>query len=360
MSIYHSRLWQEDLDRSLQTIPEISELEGQSVLLTGVGGLICSAVADLLIRYNETHKSPVTVYAAARSEAKIRERFGENAERDWFRFTPYDAGAEPDQLPAEISYIIHGASNASPDRIVKEPVETMVSNFIGLRNLLEYGRTHGCRRLLYISSSEVYGKKENADPYRDGEYGYIDLLNPRNSYSVGKRAAETLCVSYAAEYGTDPVIVRPGHIYGPTASARDARVSSAWAYDAAAGKDIIMKSDGAQLRSYCYCLDCASAILKVLLRGESEHAYNISNPDSIISIRKMAEILAGVAGIQLRTERPTEAERKAFNPMSNSSLESGSLQRLGWNGCFDAETGFAHTVQILRESGLVQHTKQED
>ena len=175
------------------------------------------------------------------------------------------------------------------------------------------------------------------------------MLKVRNSYSVGKRAAETLCVSYAEEYGVESVIVRPGHIYGPTASPYDNRVASAWAYSVARDEDIVMKSDGSQIRSYCYCLDCASAILKVLLSGENCHAYNISNPDSIISIKMMAEILSNSAGVKLRMELPTEEERKGFNPMSNSSLESNSLLALGWRGCFDAEAGFAHTVQILKE-----------
>ena len=357
--LYNSKCWLSDLDTVLQTLPELPDLAGKSILITGIGGLICSAVADLLIRFNEMHENPIIIYAAARSEVKIQERFGGYAERNWFHFVPYNAGTEPVGFPKEAAYIIHGASNASPDCIVREPVETMVSNFTGLRNLLEYGRTHGCKRLLYISSSEVYGKKESSAPYRENEYGYIDLLNPRNSYSIGKRAAETLCASYASEYGTESVIVRPGHIYGPTATAKDARVSSAWAYDAANGRDLVLKSDGAQLRSYCHCLDCASAILKVLLRGKSGYAYNISNPESIICIRDMAEILARAANVRLRMELPTETERQAFNPMSNSSLDSSSLQALGWKGCFDAETGFAHTVQILRESGYAQNTKQE-
>ena len=92
------------------------------------------------------------------------------------------------------------------------------------------------------------------------------------------------------------------------------------------------------------------AMLKVLLCGENSHAYNISNPDSIISIKQMAEILAKSAGVQLRMELPTEEERKGFNPMSNSSLESTSLTGLGWHGCFDAEDGFGHTVKILKET----------
>ena len=110
-----------------------------------------------------------------------------------------------------------------------------------------------------------------------------------------------------------------------------------------------MKSDGSQIRSYCYCLDCAAAILKVLLDGESVKAYNISNPDSVITIRKMAELLATVAGISVKIEIPTEKEIKAFNPMSDSSLDGSELLALGWRGLFDAERGFSHTVEILKE-----------
>ena len=110
-----------------------------------------------------------------------------------------------------------------------------------------------------------------------------------------------------------------------------------------------MKSDGAQIRSYCYCLDCASAMLKVLLNGDNCHAYNISNPDSIISIRQMAELLAGSAGVELKMENPSIEEQKSFNPMSNSSLESTSLLGLGWKGFFDAAEGFGHTLIILKQ-----------
>ena len=110
-----------------------------------------------------------------------------------------------------------------------------------------------------------------------------------------------------------------------------------------------MKSNGTQIRSYCYCLDCASAILHVLLKGESVHAYNISNPASIISIREMAGILAESGAVKLEMIPPTEAEIKGFNPMSNSSLDSGDLLALGWKGLFDAKRGFSHTVEILKE-----------
>ena len=348
MGIYDSSLWISDLDEIVRSLPELKGLSGKSVLVTGAGGLICSAFVDVLIRWNALHEEKIHIVAAARDERKVKERFGPYAREPWFSFIFYDAASNANVFVKPCEYLIHGASNASPNRIVEQPVETMLSNVTGMKELLDYAKDAGSKRVLFVSSSEVYGKKEGNHPFRNDEYGSIDLLNARNSYAIGKCAAETLCVSYAAEYGVDCVIVRPGHIYGPTAGVRDNRVSSAWAYSAARGEDIVMKSDGSQLRSYCYCLDCASAMLKVLLKGEASHAYNISNPDSIISIRMMAEILAKHGNINLRMELPTEKEKKGFNPMQNSSLDSRELESLGWRGLFSSERGLSHTVDILK------------
>ena len=349
MDMNHIPLWTEDLDRTLGNIPWISGLAGRSVMMTGAGGLICSSVADLLIRYNETHPEPVRIIAAGRSEKRIRERFGKYAERPYFTFAVYDATKANPDIPVRPDYIIHGAGNSSPDLIVREPVETMMGNISGVYYLLEYARKNAVKRLLYISSSEVYGKKESPEPFREGEYGYVDLLAPRSSYAVGKSAAETLCVSFAAEYGVESVIVRPGHVYGPAAAEGDRHVSVQWAYDAARGEDLVMKSDGRQTRSYCYCLDVASAILTVLLKGQCGQAYNISDPGAVISIRRMAEILADTAGVQLKTGTATVNEQKTFNPMDNSSLDGSSLAGLGWKAGVDAGTGLEHTVRILKE-----------
>lgn len=349
MSIYDCRLWISDLDEELSVLPELDVLAGKSIMITGCSGLICSAVVDLLIRWNETHNKKIKILAAGRSERKIKERFAPYIAKEWFAYIPYDASSTENLFEASCDYIIHGASNASPNKIITEPVETMLSNFLGVKYLLDYAKKVCAKRLLYISSSEVYGRKDHDKPSRINEYGWIDLLKSRSSYSIGKCAAETMCASYYDEYGVDTVIVRPGHIYGPTAMESDNRVSSEWAYAVARGKDVVMKSDGAQIRSYCYCLDSASAILKVLIKGAPVNAYNISNPDSVISIRKMAEILTSSAGVQLRIEMPTEIEKKGFNPMCNSSLDSRELLALGWKGLFDPKRGFNHTVGILKE-----------
>ena len=353
MSLYDSKLWISDINEITKTLPELEVLEGKSILVTGCTGLICSAVIDVLIQWNLRHESKIIILAAGRNKDKITKRFDHYCKENWFIYVPYDATSTENSISLPCDFIIHGASNASPNKIVKEPVETMMSNFTGTKTLLDYARINNTKRILFISSSEVYGKKTHNNPNKINEYGGIDILNPRNSYSVGKCAAETLCASYYDEYGLDTVIVRPGHIYGPSADETDNRVSSAWAYAVARGEDIIMKSDGKQIRSYCYCLDCASALIKVLLKGEAAKAYNISNPESIINIRGMAEILKNSAGVDLKIEAPNECEKKGFNPMSNSSLDSSELLALGWEGVFSAERGLAHTVQILKESMVI-------
>lgn len=333
-----NELWRSDLAAILGFLPELDELAGKSVLISGAGGLICSAVVDVLLAYNETHSASIRVIAAGRSESRIRSRFGTACE-----FVEYDA-LRPSSAGIRADYVIHGAGNSHPAAMTAEPVETMQANLFGVNALLPCAR----KRFLYISSSEVYGQRaeSNSRPFSEKDYGYVDLLNVRNCYSMAKRAAETLCVSYAAEHGSDVVIVRPGHVYGPTASERDSRVSSAFAYLASRGEDIVMKSDGLQLRSWCYCVDCAGAILKVLLRGERCSAYNI--PGEILTIGQMAELLAEFGGVRVLREGASQSEMRAFNPMNNSSVDGSKLEGLGWRNIFDARTGLEHTVELLR------------
>lgn len=348
MELYNNEQWLEDIDEVLDIMPELTDLAGSSVLVTGSTGLICSALIEALARWNDTHEKKINILAAGRNQASIEARFASLIDRKWFEIVSYDAVSEGVQEDVVCDYIIHGAGNASPNKIMTEPVETMVGNFMGTYCLLEYAKQHHVKRVLYISSSEVYGRASHNSPFDIDDYGYVDILQPRSSYALGKRAAETLCVSYGAEWGIDSVIVRPGHIYGPTAQASDNRVSSMWAYAAARGENIIMKSDGEQIRSYCYVLDCVTAILKVLLWGTPMQAYNVSNKQSVISIKELARILAEVGRCSLRREMADVAEKKGFNPMQNSSLDASALYALGWRGLFDAKRGLLHTVEILR------------
>lgn len=353
--LYDAGQWEKDLSKGLDAVPGIDEFAGKNILITGATGLICSAVVDLLIRCNEMHAAGaedgrmIHIFASGRSEEKMQKRFGPYFHQPYFHFVSFEQLRMLGSL--DLDYIVHGAGTASPDLIVKQPVETMTSNIIGLNDLLEYGRKRKVRKFLYISSSEVYHNAANhGKPHREEETGSVDPLIPRNSYSVAKIASEALCSAYCTEYGIPAVIVRPGHVYGPTASHSDHRIGSAWAYQAAEGKEIVLKSAGLQVRSYCYCVDCATAILFVLLKGKSCMAYNISNPHSILSVGDLARLMAKAGSVNFRRQTPTPEETAAFNTMQNSSLDSTRLEALGWEGQFSAEEGISHTVQILREA----------
>ena len=351
MNLFDISLYKDYVDKSIKNIVGVETLKDKSILITGSTGLICSTIIDQLIIVNKNHQFGVKIYACARNEEGLKKRFGTYVDNENIVYVPYDANKDID-FNFSVDYIIHGASNASPDLYISNPVDTMLSNFLGMKNLLDYALKKSVKSVVYVSSSEVYGKKENHTPYQEDEYGYVNILDVRSSYSSSKRATETLCKSYSEQYGIAIKIVRPGHIYGPRLKITDKRISSAFMYDAIRGQNLVMKSKGEQLRSYCHSLDCASAILTVLLQGQSGDAYNISNKKSIISIREMASIIAEVAGVKLLFELPNELEEKQKNPMDNSSLDSTKLEKLGWVGMFEAKEGLESTYKILDRSKI--------
>ncbi len=341
---YSAAYWDE-VGEMLAGIPQVEKLSGRTILLTGATGLIGSAIADILFSLNERKKAGVQILLAGRSEERMAKRFLFGG----YRFIPYDA------LDGEIrvdraDYIIHAASPADPASYAKAPVETMLANILGMKTLLDWAKGRKAR-ILYISSSEVYGKKSGNQPYKENDYGYVDDLNPRSCYPASKRAAETLCASYRKEYGVDFVIARPGHIYGPGITDTDSRASAQFTRNVLAGEDIVMKSAGTQLRSYCYSLDCASAILTILTAGTSGEAYNISNPASVVTIREVAETFAKTAGRKISFENPSDEEAAGYNMMDNSSLDAEKLTALGWRARYDIRSGVARTVEILKEMG---------
>lgn len=342
----YSETYATDIQKNIENL-DLSGLRGKRILVTGSTGMIGSAIIDLLCCHNQVHQSGIGVYAAARDAQRAKARFEGCWCESMLSILPYEACQEI-TFSIQPDFIIHAAGNAHPEVYARKPVETMTVNFIGLYHMLEYARTHGTERLLYISSSEIYGKSGKGTPYSENDYGYVELLDPRSCCPASKRAAETLCASYRFEYGTDITIVRPGHIYGPTQTGKDSRASSQFLRMAAAGETIILKSPGRQIRSYCHCMDAASAILTVLAKGENGEAYNLSNRDSVATIREFAQICAQVAGTEIAVETPTAIERAGFNRMENSSLNAEKLESLGWRGVWSLKEGIEESVRELK------------
>lgn len=302
-----------------------SKLSGCNILVTGATGLIGGSLVDaLMLNPNKDYQ----VYASGRNEERARKRFAEFADDLAFHFVKYDV-LEPLESDVDFDYIIHAASNASPNFFATKPVEVIKSNIQGLSNLMEYGLSHGMKRMLYVSSGEVYGEGDGR-VFTEDYSGYVNCTSPRSCYPSSKRAAETLCVSYAQEYGADVVIARPCHTYGPHFTEADNRVYAQFIRNVLRGEDIIMKSTGAQFRSWCYVVDCVSALLHILLKGENRQAYNIADASSNISIKELAEMIAGIGGKKVVIDLPSDAEKAGFNVVTKSVFDTTKLSSLGW------------------------------
>lgn len=305
---------------------EIEKLQGKNILVTGATGLIGSAFVEFLLDMKNLH---CNVYATGRNRERAKRKFCRYTNDPRFHFLEYDVLA-PIGYDLVFHYIIHAASNASPNFFAEQPVEVMLSNIIGVRNLLDYGIRHGMERFLYISSGEVYGEGDGR-VFTEDYQGFIDICSPRSCYPSSKRAAETLCASYGREYCIDYVIARPSHTYGPGFTEQDNRVYAQFIRNVLRGEDIIMKSTGSQYRSWCYVEDCSSALLYILMEGRNGEAYNIADSSSNITIRELAEMIAEIGGRKVVMQLPSDAEKAGYNTVTKSVFSTRKLEALGWS-----------------------------
>lgn len=302
------------------------KLSGSNILITGATGLIGSCLVEILMsRPNKDFH----IYASGRDEMRAKERFKEFENDPSFHFFKYDV-MKPLEGDKSFQYIIHAASNASPNFFATKPVEVIKSNIDGVSNLIDYGIEHGLKRFLYVSTGEVYGEGDGR-VFTEEYSGYVNPISPRSCYPSSKRAAETLCISYGVEYGIDTVIARPCHIYGPHFTASDNRVYAQFIRNVLASQDIVMKSTGEQFRSWCYVVDCASAILHILLKGENGQAYNIADETSNITIKQLAEMIAEIGGGKVVMDIPSDLEKAGFNVVTKSIFSTEKLKSIGWS-----------------------------
>lgn len=327
--------YQDDIKRVASLNLPWEKLEHCNILITGATGLIGSCVVEVLMSRPGINYH---VYASSRNEARLH-RFADFSNFPNFHFFQYDV-TEPLRNEIDFQYIIHAASNASPNYFATKPVEIIKSNINGVANLLDYGLQHGLKRLLYVSTGEIYGEGDGR-VFTEEYSGYVDCMKPRSCYPSAKRAAETLCVAYGAEYGIDTVIARPSHTYGPNFTESDNRVYAQFIRNVLKGENIVMKSAGTQFRSWCYVVDCVSALLFILLKGENGQAYNISDESSNISIRELAEMIAGICNKEVIMDVPSDIEASGYNVVTKSIFSTKKLQRLGWN----AEGGMADKMR---------------
>ncbi len=243
-----------------------------------------------------------------------------------------------------VDYVVHMASIAGVDTVMRNPVTTMDVSLRGTMNVLEAARlAGGVKRLIDFSTSEVFGsyafRVREADVTSLGAVG-----EARWTYAVSKLATEHLAHNYWKQHQLPTCSIRPFNIYGPGQVGEGA--VHAFVVRALAGDPITIHNEGDQIRSWCYIDDIVDGILLCLTKVEAiGEAFNIGNARSTITIYQLARLVKRLAAsdseirfvdwefpdVELRIPDVKKAERL-----------------LGYRARVDLEDGLARTIEWYR------------
>ena len=193
--------------------------------------------------------------------------------------------------------VIHMASIAGVDTVMKNPVLTMKVSLLGTYNALEAAHRSGCcERFIDFSTSEVFGRY--AFRVTEGDATQLGAVGEaRWTYAVSKLATEHLALNYQKQYGLPALSIRPFNIYGPRQVGSGA--VHHFIVKALRGEELTIHNDGAQIRSWCYIDDIVEGILLALVKEEAVgHAFNIGNPRSTVTIYHLAREIVRLAESQ--------------------------------------------------------------
>ena len=206
--------------------------------------------------------------------------------------------------------------------------------------------------MVYLSSMEVYGTFEDKEKIAEDDLGYLNPLTARSSYPEGKRAAESLCYAYYSQHGLPVKTARLTLTFGPGISLSDNRVFAQFCHSAMQGKDIVLHTPGATKRDYLYTADAVTALLIMLLKGESGQAYNVANSTTYISIRDMAELVAQTCAakpIKVIIDVPNDISKLGYAPTVKLNLDTARIESLGWHAKKDLPQMYQRLAAFLQQ-----------
>ena len=295
-------------------------------VVTGGCGFIGSHVADALILRGDN----VTVLDDL-SSGKM-ENFNDKARL--LKGSILDTSAVHSAL-RKADCVFHFAAWARVPRSIEDPVGTHQVNVVGTLNVLEAARKHGVPRLVYISSSSVYGNQAT--------HLMKEVMTPAplSPYGLQKWIGEQYCTLYARMHGITVACLRYFNVYGPRQASEGpyTLVVARFRQQRNAGKPITIYGDGLQTRSYTYVDDVVRATVAARaadLPASRNTILNIGS-DEETSVLDIARLVGGkVVHIRPNPRGEFEERRKAAD-------YSRARAVLGWQPIIDFRTGFALT-----------------
>ncbi len=342
----NSHILTEDVQRFAEQFDLCEQLRGKSFLITGATGLIGSVMIKCFLALNHQKLLNTKIIAVIRNIEKARHVFGD--EFDEIKFVIIEMNQiMPDIIIDKVDYIVHLASPTSSKYFVEHPVETLRTAIEGTTAILEFAKITQVKGMVYASSLEVYGSNHTDDWISENFQGYVNPIEVRSSYNIGKRTCECLCHSYAKEYDVNVMMARLTQTFGAGISETDNRVFAQFAKSIIKNDNIVLHTSGASAKPYCYTTDAVRAILYLLLKGKKGEAYNIANKDSYISVHDMAQMIKNEFNSNIDVVIAPQKDL-GYAPETKLRLDTHKIESLGWKPIFCLREMYARLISSMR------------
>lgn len=310
------------------TTQQAERLNGALVLVTGGAGFIGSHLVDELLALGAKVRvldNLETGHAENLAHVTSQIEFVRGDIRD------LDACQAACQ---NASFVFHEAALGSVPRSLELPAATFLTNVSGTANVFTAARDQGVKRVVYASSSSVYGSSERL-PKREGEEGL-----PLSPYALSKHMNEELAETYVRCYSMQIVGLRYFNVYGSRQDPNGAYAAVIPRFFTACrqGKAPVIFGDGEQSRDFTYVGDVVQANLAALLKDGGEgRAFNVG-AGSRTTVNDLARSIAKASGF------PGEAEHQAMR--AGDILHSiADTSRIGETFGWKATTQLDHGIE---------------
>lgn len=189
--------------------------------------------------------------------------------------------------------VIHLAAALGVINTEKNPIHTLDTNIYGTRNVLESCQKNNVKKIIFSSSSEVYGEPKKV-PISEND----DVI-PITNYGVSKLAAEEYIKAYSREHGIRYTILRLFNVYGNGQG--NSWVIPEFINKALKNQKILIHGDGSQVRAFCHVSDVAQAFQSALRKGDSE-IINVGNNLEPINIKSLAKKIISLSNSKSRID----------------------------------------------------------